>query len=471
MEKQENHDRGTRKLDRGYYKAKKVSQQWNGLPPGVKRGDIMRVVRRIGPSFGISPELIHRLDTLIAISQDQDWEYDSRPVVSPQNEWLMKEWDISKSQVQRSLTSMQDLGLLVAKDSPSGRRYFRRDSKDNLVEAYGFDLSPLAAKYDDLVKELELREAQFEQRRLLKRKFTTIRREISALFMAVDDGRLPYLDTRPFETSFIGHIERYDSNGPLPSLISQVEALAAFQVDLEQHIERLILAEEEAIHGDHSQVTDNNTIFEDKNPNGRIDAAPILNTKHPSDYKRSNKDSQKEVVSSSSVAPSLNGSNDANTNKSPLLAALDRLPGHIKSQETTKRTRSIKPVDMKNSTGIDRLRPQMIAAASKDNFAQWLLNPEKPSWDEIIFAGQQTAKSLQLTETDWRYAAHKIGPHAASVAVMILSTREADVTNMGGYLKGMLKKADDGNLHLHKSVYGILNKGEANKADTSPALL
>jgi replication initiation protein RepC len=39
-----------------------------------------------------------------------------------------------------------ELGLIAVKDSPIGKRCGRRDREGRIVEAYGFDLSPLAQR-------------------------------------------------------------------------------------------------------------------------------------------------------------------------------------------------------------------------------------------------------------------------------------------------------------------------------------
>lgn len=471
MDINSNQLRGTRKLSRGYYKSKIDSKKWQGLPPGVQRGQLMQVLRRIGPAIDVQAELIQRLDTLVAISKDQDWSFDTRPIVCPRNDWLMKEWNLSKSQVQRTLGSLQELGLIVAKDSPSGRRYWKRDGQGKLIVAYGFDLSPLAIRYEEMVAQLEKREAEFEARKLLKQRFTVIRRELYALFVAVCEGRLPYADLNPSEEAYRSHMERYDGNAPLPQLEQFLVEFEAFQTATEKKIEDLILEEEKKEKEAQAKIKAKSIENNNKNPDGSTDATDILNTNLPSNSKSSNRDSQESVVSSIGNNPTGLKQRSGNNNTSRLEAALQRLPGVIDA--TNKKSIEQPAIQIKDSytTGIEKLQPRTIMAAAKPNFCQWIENPKNPSWREIVFAGEMTAKSLQMSDTDWRYAAHKIGPHAASVAVMIVSSRSSNVNNLSGYLRGMVKKADDGELHLHKSVFGILAQNEALEGSKAPALL
>jgi replication initiation protein RepC len=43
--------------------------------------------------------------------------------------------------------ALWEAGIFVIRDNPQGRRYGRRDAKGRIIEAYGFDLSPLAQRY------------------------------------------------------------------------------------------------------------------------------------------------------------------------------------------------------------------------------------------------------------------------------------------------------------------------------------
>ncbi len=70
------------------------------------------------------------------------------------------------------------------RDSPNGKRYGRRDPKGNIVEAYGFDLSPIAARHAEFVR---LAEAAREERELmgrLRRRATIARKGIAQILEA-----------------------------------------------------------------------------------------------------------------------------------------------------------------------------------------------------------------------------------------------------------------------------------------------
>jgi replication initiation protein RepC len=89
----------------------------------------------------------------------------------------------------RRQSYLVELGLVVMKDSPNGKRYGRRDPKGRIVEAYGFDLSPLASRYAEFQAAAE--EGREERARLqaLKRRATIARNGIRQLLeTAVEQG-------------------------------------------------------------------------------------------------------------------------------------------------------------------------------------------------------------------------------------------------------------------------------------------
>src|SRR5215472_2209138 len=73
------------------------------------------------------------------------------------------------------------------KDSPNGKRYGRRDAKGRIVEAYGFDLSPLAARHGEFVRLAEEGRAEREAMGRLRRRATIARKGIVQILETVRD--------------------------------------------------------------------------------------------------------------------------------------------------------------------------------------------------------------------------------------------------------------------------------------------
>ena len=75
----------------------------------------------------------------------------------------------------------------LMKDSPNGKRYGRRDAKGPIVEAYGFDLSPLAARHMEFVRLAEEGRAEREAMERLRRRATIARKGIVQILETARD--------------------------------------------------------------------------------------------------------------------------------------------------------------------------------------------------------------------------------------------------------------------------------------------
>ena len=67
------------------------------------------------------------------------------------------------------------------KDSPNGKRYGRRDLEGRIVEAYGFDLSPIAARHAEFVQLAEEARAERAAMGRLRRRATIARNGIAQI--------------------------------------------------------------------------------------------------------------------------------------------------------------------------------------------------------------------------------------------------------------------------------------------------
>ena len=86
------------------------------------------------------------IDVLFAFSAAQDWQPGARPIVWPSNRKLETTLGLGRRQVQNVLNALIRAKLITPVDSPTGRRWGHRDAKTGkIIEAYGFDLSPISA--------------------------------------------------------------------------------------------------------------------------------------------------------------------------------------------------------------------------------------------------------------------------------------------------------------------------------------
>lgn len=124
------------------------------MPTGITTHHaLLDTLKAAAPALGLSRELLELMDKLVSYTSPQDWQPGSRPIVWPSNFSLAEDLDRTPRAIQTQIAALQRAGLLVMKDSPTGRRYGERNSATkrlHLAHCFGFDLSLLAIRYADL---------------------------------------------------------------------------------------------------------------------------------------------------------------------------------------------------------------------------------------------------------------------------------------------------------------------------------
>ncbi|MCB8828308.1 ArsR family transcriptional regulator, partial [Escherichia coli] len=65
-------------------------------------------------------------------------------------ELSMRTRGMSSATIRRHLAALVEAGLIIRRDSPNGKRYARRGEGGEIEHAFGFDLSPLALRVDEI---------------------------------------------------------------------------------------------------------------------------------------------------------------------------------------------------------------------------------------------------------------------------------------------------------------------------------
>ena len=173
------HPTGFRRLTPGLLKADRTAEGFAGLPDGVTSpGRLLAALKAAAPRLGISPRLVHALDWLFRFTQPQDWQEGQRPIVWPSAAMQQDALGLSPTQVKEINRRLIELSLVTMKDSPNGKRYGLRNPKGHIVEAYGFDLSPLAARHAEFVRLAEEGRAERALIGRLRRRATIARKSI-----------------------------------------------------------------------------------------------------------------------------------------------------------------------------------------------------------------------------------------------------------------------------------------------------
>src|SRR5512132_4070659 len=172
---------GCRRLTPAHVEVQAIAERFEGLPEGVSKGQALAAFKQAARPLGISPRLRDAIDVLFAFSAPQDWQAGARPIVWPSNRKLETTLGLGRRQVQNVLNALIRAKLITPVDSPTGRRWGHRDTTGKIIEAYGFDLSPIALRYDEFVVVARRAAAEEHERAALRRRLTIARKAIQQI--------------------------------------------------------------------------------------------------------------------------------------------------------------------------------------------------------------------------------------------------------------------------------------------------
>jgi replication initiation protein RepC len=401
---------GFRRLTPGLLRVDRAAEGFAGLPDGVTvHGQLLAAFKAAAPRLGLSTRLVHAVDWLFRFTQPQDWERGGRPIVWPSALLQQEALGLSESQAKRLNRCLIEAGLITMKDSPNGKRYGKRDAKGRIVEAYGFDLAPIAARHAEFRRLAEEGRAEREALGRLRRRTTIARKGIVQILETARDYA--------FEGEEWATLERD----------TRAIARALKSVDRPDEMEAGVLSLEQRQRRAREHLE---TLLEEikKNPLGSENAP------HQYTYKL-NPYPQEDTVTTSEPS-----SETAEASVPPSPA-----PGRRETPDKGK-MHGIRPDE------LVRLAPRLKAYLPRPN----------PTWSEIIDAADWLRHDLDVSKPLWSDACLTMGRDLAAVALAVVSTKEPEHfrTTPGGYFHGMVQKAKAGELHLERTVWALRRAGQ-----------
>src|SRR5512133_3101469 len=188
---------GCRRLTAAHVQVQAIAERFEGLPDSISKGQALAAFKQAAQPLGISPRLRDAIDVLFAFSAPQDWQPGARPIVWPSNRKLETTLGLARRQVQNVLNVLIRANLITPVDSPTGRRWGHRDAKTGkIVEAYGFDLSPIGLRHAEFVAVAQRAAAEERERAALRRRLTIARKAIQQVAETAIEHKLADRDWR-----------------------------------------------------------------------------------------------------------------------------------------------------------------------------------------------------------------------------------------------------------------------------------
>ncbi len=368
----------------------------------VDRNDLYRVLEGAKTTIGLSASGLETLKHLIGYTRPADYKGDARPIAWPSNHTLAELAGVTESAIKARLRQLRNLALITMRDSAHGRRRGQRGESGEIVSAYGIDLSPLRARFDELKAAAEAHSAFSRLEKRGRQEIARVRRIVSqALAQAADMGL-----TGPHWPGIHDAIEAVATLAATARLTRDIATYEAALARL-PGVEELI--------GETIDVfmfsQDIDALGSKSSPFIHIQTNPSPDSV-PADEERSS-----ELKRSAPSEPELPAS--------PSNSAFKTSPREL--------------IEMFPTTAM-------------------YVDRERPGWIDLHRAAARLRHDLGIRTGTWVDALDQLGADGASVAIMITAERGARHEirlTPGAYFAGMVTRARRGELDLPKSLWGF----------------
>jgi replication initiation protein RepC len=402
---------GNRRLTLTMLAARDQADQFKGLPKdSAKPLRLLAAFQEAEPYLGLPPQAFKLVAWLVKMTMPCDWEEGSRPICWPSADRQEEFLGLSAARVKVLNRALYEAGIVILRDSPTGKRYGRRGPDGRILEAYGFDLSPLAVRYEEFIRLAA--EARVERERVsgLKKQATMARRAIrqaGETFAAM--GRRP-----------AGWTELETETASLVAEIRTVRAVTDLWLIVKGLENRKAQAEKWL--RDVSKPMD-------ISPLGLVCEPHTISTNESLESKDTVMPSEKSNSAAAELKNAANG-NTASEHKSEL--------------------------DMRPFERVERLHPSELVQLAPRLAAH--IGQDFPTWTDIVdAAGGGLSYELGISQNLWGKACLVLGRQLAAVALAVVSTKPKDhfTRGAGGYFAAMVKRATAGDLNLDRSLWKL----------------
>ena len=451
---------GFRRKTPEHYDSERLAERFAGMPKGVKHPlKLLAAFSRAAVFMGISAKLEKLVTFLFTMTFPQDWEADSRPIVWPSARTVEFHLQVCPSRAKDLTNALVALGLVAMKDSATGKRYGHRDREGKIIEAYGFDLSPLAVRYEEFVRIAEEGAAERRDIDALHRRKTIARKAIA---QAIETAREQGLAGTGPEAG-----EGFDPGSTPGQSLDRLEGDTRNLVAALRREERMtVLAlgvarlerEREAVDNwlraalDRlRQAPESQTIPVNTGPSTPINRPHIIPTNPTHNPKEDTVNACQECKR-------------------------DGDQSEVSQKPPENRTQTLPPVSTDHESremGEGWRTIRFTISQLRDLFPRvdaWLAGQPNPNWADFVEAADKLRREMDISPTLWGDACITMGRETAAMAIGILSTKPPGSfqTSPGGYFFGMVAKAKKGELFLERSLFGLIKARERGHTPPPP---
>jgi hypothetical protein len=420
-----------------------MADDFLGLEEGTNRYDLLLLVKKTGKAAGFTPRMIELLDYYMSYTRDIDWEEGHSPIVFQSLSRTAMDLDGSERQVQKLEKALFEAGAITWNDSGNHRRYGHRCPKTGeILYAYGVDLTPLAYLKPKLQDVLAIKEAHKAEWMQAKRQISGYRRSIRAMIAELEalyeEGDQTLELTHSYDRIAI-QIRTHISLKRLQSLLAEHRALY-------QRSQACIEALDQAQEREQT---------EKRSPTSAEKCA----------HNKSTIQKQSIKIDTSKASPTgFQGRRNGNSAEEEGASAPMETSNSRKPDTSAQDERIL-------ATGIQHISLEQAINASSERYQEHLFSRSGAiDWQDYVEAAYALRSKLGISQNSWGTACIYLGRTGAAITLMLTDQAslrpDNPVRKPAGYFNAMIQRAQIGELHLHKSVFGILSRaGEGHHQD------
>ena len=370
----------------------------------INKWELLRELSKAQAAFGVTERDLTVMQGLLSFFPDDALGGNAEMVVFPSNKAICERLNgMPCSTMRRHLARLVEAGLLMRRDSPNGKRYVRKHGEERV--AFGFDLSPLYCRTEEIARAAEaVREAEDRVRRL-REVVSLMRRDLAAL---AEFGE----EIQPG----LGLWDQFRDKAVLTARALRrkltLEELSAYRVDLEALL-------------DHARNVIDGPETEEMDTNG-------------AQFERHHHNSNQESID---LEPALEKGRAAAGAPDP---ETDALVADVEEADTRR---------------VPKIPLHLVIAGcpSLKTFYQGDIR----HWHQLFDAACHVRPAMGISASAWEEAQRFMGPEQASIVVVAMLERFADIRSPGGYLRALTSKAAAGEFSCGPMVMALMSRRNA----------
>ncbi|ULB12277.1 replication initiation protein RepC (plasmid) [Cereibacter azotoformans] len=370
----------------------------------INKWELLRDLSKAQAAFGVSERDLTVLQGLLSFFPDDALGGNAEMVVFPSNKAICERLNgMPCSTMRRHLARLVEAGFLQRRDSPNGKRYVRKYGEERV--AFGFDLSPLHCRSEEVARAAEAVRKAEERVRRLREIVSLMRRDLEALAEfgeEIQPGRGFWDQLRDKAALTARALRRKLS----------LEDLAAYQADLEYLLDQA----RNIIDGPETEeMNTNDAQFERHHHNSNkesIDLEPPLEK-----------------------GRAVGGGLDADT---------DELEADVEGQDTRR---------------VPKIPLHLVIAACPS--LKTFYTSDIRHWHQLFDAACHVRPAMGISASAWEEAQRFMGLEQASIVVAAMLERFADIRSPGGYLRALTSKAAAGDFSCGPMVMALMSRRAA----------